>query len=86
MNWPKIDVPPPSADIVRVTDRVPELRPLAANITNVCHDCSPVGFDLAPILADLGHLRQHRVGTARPRLSGGTQLRIRGICFEAGAA
>jgi hypothetical protein len=41
-NWAKVDVPAPPADIVRVTDSVSKLRPLAANITNVCHDCSPV--------------------------------------------
>jgi len=41
-NGAEIDVPAPPADIVRVTDSVSELRPLAANITNVCHDCSPV--------------------------------------------
>ena len=44
MNRTKIDVPSPTADIVRVADRVSELRPLAANITNVCHDCSQVGI------------------------------------------
>ncbi len=44
VNRTKIDVPTSAADIVRVTDRVPKLRSLAANITNVCHDCSPVGL------------------------------------------
>ena len=58
-NWAKIDVPAPPADIVRVTDSVSKLRPLAANITNVCHECSPVRMVYAAILAEFGDFRQH---------------------------
>src|ERR1700690_1239376 len=40
MNRAEIDVPAPLGDVVGVADVVAELRPLAANITNLCHDCS----------------------------------------------
>lgn len=36
----QVDVPAPLGDIVGVADIVAELRPLAANITDLCHDCS----------------------------------------------
>ncbi len=36
----EIDVPAPLGHVVGVADVVPELRPLAANITNLCHDYS----------------------------------------------
>jgi hypothetical protein len=38
MDRPQIDIPAPLADVVRVADRIPELRPLAADITNSCHN------------------------------------------------
>ena len=38
MHWAQIDVPSPLADVVGVTDCVSELRPLAADITNSCHN------------------------------------------------
>jgi hypothetical protein len=36
--WAQIDVPAPLAHIVRVTDGISELRPLAADITDSCHN------------------------------------------------
>jgi len=36
----QIDVPAPLGHVVGVTDIVSKLRPLAANFTNLCHDCS----------------------------------------------
>jgi hypothetical protein len=38
VNRAQIDVPAPFAHIVGVTDGVSELRPLAADITNSCHN------------------------------------------------
>jgi hypothetical protein len=38
VNRAQIDVPAPFTDIVGVTDGIPELRPLAADITNSCHN------------------------------------------------
>ena len=38
VNRAQIDVPAPFGYVVRVADGVAELRPLAANITNSCHD------------------------------------------------
>src|SRR5208282_6456890 len=38
VNRPQIDVPAPFADVVSVTDGISELRPLAADITNSCHN------------------------------------------------
>jgi hypothetical protein len=38
MNRTQIDVPAPLAHIVGVADSIPKLRPLAANITNSCHN------------------------------------------------
>jgi hypothetical protein len=38
VNRTQIDVPAPFADVVGVTDGVSELRPLAADITNSCHN------------------------------------------------
>jgi hypothetical protein len=40
VNWTQVDVPAAPADVVRVADRIPKLRPFAANITNMCHNCS----------------------------------------------
>lgn len=34
----QVDVPAATADVVRVRDVVTELRPLAADFTDVCHD------------------------------------------------
>jgi hypothetical protein len=34
----QVDVPAPLGHVVGVTDGVAELRPLAADITNSCHD------------------------------------------------
>jgi hypothetical protein len=38
VNRAQVDVPAPLGDVVRVTDGISELRPLAADITNSCHD------------------------------------------------
>ena len=38
VNRAQIDVPAPLADVVGVTDGISELRPLAADITNSCHN------------------------------------------------
>jgi hypothetical protein len=38
VNRAQIDVPAPLADIVGVADGISELRPLAADITNSCHN------------------------------------------------
>jgi hypothetical protein len=38
MNRAQIDVPTPLAHVVGVTDRISELRPFAADITNSCHN------------------------------------------------
>lgn len=38
VNRAQIDVPAPFAHIVGVTDGISELRPLAANIANSCHN------------------------------------------------
>src|SRR3984893_4756739 len=38
MNRAQIDVPAPLTDIVGVADGISELRPLAADITNSCHN------------------------------------------------
>jgi hypothetical protein len=38
VNRAQIDIPAPFADIVGVTDRISELRPLAADITNSSHN------------------------------------------------
>ena len=38
VNRAQIDVPAPFAYIVGVADSISELRPLAANITNSCHN------------------------------------------------
>jgi hypothetical protein len=39
-NRPEIHVPAALAHIVRVADVIPKLRPLAADLTNLCHECS----------------------------------------------
>jgi hypothetical protein len=36
----QIDVPAPLGHVMGVADVISELRPLAANFTNLCHDCS----------------------------------------------
>jgi hypothetical protein len=38
VNRAQIDVPAPLTHVVRVADRISELRPLAADITNSCHN------------------------------------------------
>ena len=40
VNLAEVHVPAAPRDIVRVADSVSELRPLAADITNSCHDDS----------------------------------------------
>ena len=37
VDRPQIDIPAPLGHVVRVTDIVSELRPLAADFTNMCH-------------------------------------------------
>ena len=39
-NRAQVDVPAPAGHVVRVTDGISELRPFAADITNLCHDDS----------------------------------------------
>jgi len=36
----QVDIPAPLAHVVGVADGVTELRPFAADITNLCHECS----------------------------------------------
>jgi hypothetical protein len=36
----QIDIPAPLGDVVGVADVISKLRPLAANLANLCHDCS----------------------------------------------
>jgi hypothetical protein len=36
----QVNVPAPLGNVVGVADVVPELRPFAADITNLCHDYS----------------------------------------------
>ena len=38
MDWAQVDVPTPLAHVVRVADRVPTHRLLAADFTDLCHD------------------------------------------------
>jgi hypothetical protein len=38
VNWTQIHIPPPPRHIVCVADIVSELRTLAADLTNLCHD------------------------------------------------
>src|SRR5450631_17455 len=38
VNRPQVDVPAPLTNIVGVADSISELRPLAADITNSCHN------------------------------------------------
>ena len=38
VDWAQIDIPAPFSHVVSVADIVPELRPLAADITNMCHE------------------------------------------------
>ena len=40
VNGAQIDVPTPLGHVVRVADVVAELRPFAADITYLCHECS----------------------------------------------
>jgi hypothetical protein len=64
MDRAQIDVPSPLADIVGVTDGVSELRPLAADITNSCHNSKilpgllPKPLAEALILQESGEFRQ----------------------------
>ena len=37
VNWAQVDVPAPFSHVVSVADIVPELRPFAAEITDMCH-------------------------------------------------
>jgi hypothetical protein len=37
----QVDVPAPLGHVVGVADIVPELRPFAAEITNMCHETAP---------------------------------------------
>ena len=39
-NRAKVHIPTPTAHIVSVADGVSELRPLAADVTNLCHEYS----------------------------------------------
>ena len=60
VNRTQIDIPAPLAHVVGVADGISELRPLAANITNSCHNSRfpsrPVAETL--ILQDSGAFRQ----------------------------
>ena len=42
----QVDVPAPFGHVVRVTDIVPKLRPLAADITNMCHGLLQISSEL----------------------------------------
>jgi hypothetical protein len=39
-NRAQVDVPAPTRHVVGVADGISELRPSAADITDLCHDCS----------------------------------------------
>ena len=39
-NRAQVDVPTPPRHVVGVADGISKLRPSAADITNLCHDCS----------------------------------------------
>ena len=41
----QVDVPAPTSDVVRVGNVVAELRLLAANFTNLCHDVRFLSLD-----------------------------------------
>jgi hypothetical protein len=51
-NGVEIDVPPPPGGVVRVRNVVAELRPFAANITNLSHDGNSEKIRDSAILAD----------------------------------
>jgi hypothetical protein len=40
VDWAQIDVPSPLGHIVGVADVVSKLRPFAADLAYLCHDCS----------------------------------------------
>jgi hypothetical protein len=42
----QVDVPAPLGHVVSVADIVPELRPLAADITNMCHGLLQISSEL----------------------------------------
>jgi len=44
VNRAQVDVPAPLGHVVGVADIVAELRPLAADITNMCHETAPDQF------------------------------------------
>jgi hypothetical protein len=46
VNWAQVDVPAPFSHVVSVADIVPELRPLAADITNMCHGLLQMSSEL----------------------------------------
>ena len=59
----QVDVPAPFAHVVGVADVVSELRPLAADITNLCHGLLQIDSDLDPQNIDFtgfGRFRQAR--------------------------
>jgi hypothetical protein len=60
MNGAQIDVPAPLAYIVGVADGISELRPLAADITNSCHNSRNPSRLVAEtlILQEIGRFRQ----------------------------
>src|ERR1700756_3707 len=51
VDRPQIDVPAPLSDVMGVADVISKLRPLAANLTNLCHGYS--GCSLKLILEEL---------------------------------
>src|SRR5207245_10834184 len=58
----QVDVPAPLAHVVGVADGVTELRPFAADITNLCHECSRESQNVRDeirILLDRGGFGQH---------------------------
>ena len=69
VNWAQIDIPAPLAHVVGVTDGIAELRPLAADITNSCHDLEvPSQADAETfILQEGAKNRQNSRDGGRPR-------------------
>jgi len=43
VHGPQIDIPAPPRHVMGVTDRISELRLLAANLANLCHRLLPGG-------------------------------------------
>jgi hypothetical protein len=60
VDWTQIDIPAPFGHVVRVADIVSELRPLAADFTDLCHNSLvPLGLDAEKlILQEIGRFRQ----------------------------